>query len=117
MGSFDLQYESWSDLSLGLFSRQNAYISLPGLFIAHKRLEELGGIDQNFSSITGALLDLSFRLRAAGTPPCISAEARLIAQPDTTLSAFEETLLLDRWDRNELNPLRIRPLVKTEAMA
>ena len=117
LGSFDPQSAAWADRSLTLFSRQTAYISLPGLFIARKRLLELGGIDSSFESITGALLDLSFRLRAAGTPPSICAEARLIAQPNHTLSAFEETLLLDRWDRNEINPLRIRPLVKTEVMA
>jgi len=115
---FDPGFPAWTDRALALFTRQTAYFALPGLLIGRDRLHGLGGLDKLYESPAGALLDLAFRLRAAGTPPVVCAEARLVARPGPgEISAFEETLLLDRWDRDEHNPRRVRPLVATEVMA
>jgi len=118
LASFDPAFAAWTDRTLALFSRQVPYLALPGLMIGRGRLQELGGLDSTYESLTGALLDLSFRLRAAGTPPLLCADARLVAAPGLpTLSSFEEMVLLDRWDTDEANPLRIHPLVQTGVLA
>jgi hypothetical protein len=115
---FDSAFAPWTDRTLALFTRQVPYLALPGLMIGRGRLQELGGLDLGFESVTGALLDLSFRLRTARTPPLLCADARVIARPGAVVaSSFEEMLLLDRWDQDEANPLRVQPLVQTEVLA
>jgi hypothetical protein len=116
--AFDPSFAPWTNRALALFTRQVPYLTQAGLMIARSRLQELGGLDLNFESPTGALLDLSFRLRAAGTPPLLCADARVIAQPGANaMSSFAEALLLDRWDTDDANPLRIQPLVQAEVLA
>lgn len=117
LARFDPAFAPATDRSLALLSRQYPYLSLPGLLIGRARLAELGGLATGLESVAGALLDFSFRLRAAGTAPVLVTEARVFAPPAPgSLSSFEQALLLDRWDRDEANPLRIRPLVALEVL-
>lgn len=118
LGAFDPCYLAWADPQLALFDRETAYVALPGLLVARDRFVQLRAFASGFDSLAGHLLDLSFRLRAAGTPPRVCASALLFATPEPApLTSFEETLLLDRWDQDDANPLVIRPLVPVEVLA
>lgn len=116
--AFDPAFAAWKDPHLALYLRATPYPAIPGLLIARAALESAGGLDAAFDTAAGALLDLSFRLRTAGSPAILAPDARMFADPaPLSLPPFEEALLLDRWDQDDFNPLRIRPLVPVEVLA